>query len=116
MLNKPKYSIFSNTRYALNGFLVLFRFETSFKLQLLLFIVLFIIILFLDIDFVDKIKLLLSSAIPIYSEIVNSAIERCVDLVTNEYNEIAKQAKDIGAFLVFISFFISIILWIIILI
>lgn len=53
--------------------------------------------------------------LPIYAEIINSAIERCVDLVTKEYNEIAKQAKDIGAFLVFISFLIATILWIIIL-
>ena len=71
--------------------------------------------LFLNINYEDKIKLVLSSMLPIYAEIINSAIERCVDLVTKEYNEIAKQAKDIGAFLVFISFLIATILWIIIL-
>ncbi len=115
MLNKPKYNIFSNTKYALQGFWVLLKFETSFKFQLLFLIILCIIILFLNINYEDKIKLVLSSMLPIYAEIINSAIERCVDLVTKEYNEIAKQAKDIGAFLVFISFLIATILWIIIL-
>ena len=91
------------------------KFETSFKFQLLFLIILCIIILFLNINYEDKIKLVLSSMLPIYAEIINSAIERCVDLVTKEYNEIAKQAKDIGAFLVFISFLIATILWIIIL-
>lgn len=37
MLNKPKYNIFSNTKYALQGFWVLLKFETSFKFQLLFF-------------------------------------------------------------------------------
>ncbi len=84
MLNKPKYNIFSNTKYALQGFWVLLKFETSFKFQLLFLIILCIIILFLNINYEDKIKLVLSSMLPIYAEIINSAIERCVDLVTKE--------------------------------
>jgi diacylglycerol kinase len=38
-----------------------------------------------------------------------------VDLYSTEYNELAKKAKDIGAFLVFLSFVVTIIIWIVIL-
>ena len=61
-----------------------------------------------------KIILSLSLFIPLFSEIINSAIERVVDLYTAEYNELAKKAKDIGAFLVFLSFVVTIIIWIVI--
>lgn len=40
------------------------------------------------------------------AEIINSAIERCVDLVTLHYHEMAKRAKDVGSAIVFLSIFI----------
>jgi hypothetical protein len=36
-LNKPKYTLFKNTRYALNGLIEVTQNEKSFRLQLLLF-------------------------------------------------------------------------------
>ena len=43
-------------------------------------------------------------------EFLNSAIERVVDLITNEYHPLAKQAKDIAAAAVLISSFLSVII------
>ena len=42
-------------------------------------------------------------------ELVNSAIERVVDLVTTEYHPLAKQAKDIAAGAVFVYAIFSVI-------
>ena len=72
------------------------------------------IIFVLPFKFNYNIILSLSLFIPLFSEIINSAIERVVDLYTSEYNELAKKAKDIGAFLVFLSFVVTIIIWIVI--
>ncbi|MGY8946701.1 MAG: diacylglycerol kinase, partial [Flavobacteriales bacterium] len=72
------------------------------------------IVFVLPFKFNYKIILSLSLFIPLFSEIINSAIERVVDLYTAEYNELAKKAKDIGAFLVFLSFVVTIIIWIVI--
>ncbi len=42
----------------------------------------------------DWCALLLSCALVISGELINTAIENTVDMVTNEYNEFAKKAKD----------------------
>ena len=40
------------------------------------------------------------------AEAINSAIERCVDLVTLHYHEMAKRAKDVGSAVVFKYFYL----------
>lgn len=114
MLNKPKYTLFKNTSYALSGLVDIFKNEKSFRLQLLLFIILTVIIWILPFSIVSKFVLQIVSMLPIYAEIINSAIERVVDLVTADYHILAKQAKDAGSALVFVSFVIELIVWIMI--
>ena len=110
-LNKPKYTLFKNTTYALAGLADITKNEPSFKLQILLFIVMNIIAWFLPIAFHLQAILSLSLFIPIMAEVANSAIERVVDLVTLEYHELAKRAKDAGATLVFLSLLLTGLIW-----
>ncbi len=114
MLNKPKYTLFKNTSYALSGLVDIFKNEKSFRLQLLLFIILTVTIWVLPFSIVLKFILQIVSMLPIYAEIINSAIERVVDLVTTDYHILAKKAKDVGSALVFVSFVIELIVWIMI--
>lgn len=44
-------------------------------------------------------------------EAINSAVERIVDLVSPDYHILAKQAKDIGAFIVLLFFTINCFIW-----
>lgn len=111
MLNKPEYTLFKNTRYALNGLIEVVRNESSFKLQLLLFFVMGTIAWLLPIATVYSAILSISLFIPLLAELANSAVERVVDLVTLEYHELAKRAKDAGAALVFISLVMTGAIW-----
>ncbi len=106
-LNKPKYSLYKNGRYAVEGFIELVQNESSFKLQVLMFVVLTVVAWLLPITFVYKAILSLSLFIPIMAEVANSSIARVVDLVTTEYHILAKRAKDAGATLVFLSLFLT---------
>ena len=110
-LNKPKYTLFKNTTYALAGLVDITKTESSFKLQILLFVVMSIVSWLLPISFGYASVLNISLFIPIMAEITNSAIERVVDLVTLEYHELAKRAKDVGATLVFISLVVTGAIW-----
>ena len=112
MLNKPKHNLFKNTIYALEGLVDVTKNETSFKWQILIFILANIIAWNLSLDFAYKAVLSASLFILILAEIINSAIERVVDLVTKDYHILAKQAKDAGAAIVFISFVLTIFIWI----
>jgi diacylglycerol kinase (ATP) len=114
-LNKPKYTLFKNTTYALAGLVDITKNESSFKLQILLFIVMNIVAWLLPIAFHLQAILSLSLFIPIMAEVTNSSIERVVDLVTLEYHELAKRAKDAGATLVFLSLLLTGLIWIMVL-
>ena len=110
-LNKPKYTLFKNTTYALAGLVDITKNESSFKLQILLFVVMNIVAWFLPIPFHLQAILSLSLFIPLMAEVANSSIERVVDLVTLDYHELAKRAKDAGATLVFLSLVLTGLIW-----
>lgn len=111
-LNKPEFHLFKNARYALNGLVEIIRHEKSFRLQILFFLLFSLLAWSLPIPFVHQAILFVSLFIPILSEIINSAIERSVDLVTLEHHELAKRAKDAGAALVFVSFAVVAVVWV----
>jgi len=111
-LNKPKYSLFKNGMYALEGFIDITKNESSFKLQLLMFIVMSIVAWSLPISFGYASILFLSLFVPIMAEVANSSIERVVDLVTSDYHILAKKAKDAGATLVLLSLIFTALIWI----
>jgi diacylglycerol kinase (ATP) len=115
-LRKPKYTLWDNAGYAISGLIEVTKHERSFKLQILLFVVMNVIAWSLPIPFVYAAGLSVSLFIPIMAELANSAVERVVDLVTHEYHELAKRAKDAGAALVFVSLLFTGSVWIVILI
>ena len=115
-LNKPKHNLYRNTIYALEGLVDIVKNETSFKWQLLMLAVFGVIAWVLPISFGYSAILFTSLFLPILAEVTNSAIERVVDLVTQDYHILAKQAKDVGATLVLLSFVVTVIIWILVLI
>lgn len=110
-LNKPKYTLFKNTRYALEGLKEVSQNEKSFRLQILLFIAGMITAWVLPISFVQSSILAVSLFIPLMAEMINSSVERTVDLVTFDHHELAKRAKDAGAALVFLSLSMLAFIW-----
>lgn len=110
-LNKPKYTLFKNTRYALNGLIEVTQNEPSFRLQILLFVTGMVIAWSLPISFIHSAVLAIALFIPLIAEVINSSIERTVDLVTIEHHELAKRAKDAGAALVFLSLAMLAFIW-----
>ena len=115
MNNKPKYSIFKNASYAIDGLLHVVKTESSFKIELLLGIPIFITIFIIDISLSQKLILTITAFLVAISELLNSAIENVVDLITQEFHPLAKNAKDIGATAVLFSVILHIICWIVIL-
>ncbi len=112
MHNKPKHNLFKNTVYALEGLVDITKHEASFKWQILLFVTGIVVAWALPIEIGYKFVLSISLIIPVMAEIINSAIERVVDLVTQDYHILAKQAKDAGAAIVFVSLVTLAAIWI----
>lgn len=111
MRNQPKYNFFKNTSYALKGLVDLIKTETSFKIELIITIVLLPTIFIIDTSLTNKLLMFITLMGMPLAEAINSAIERVVDLVTLEHHQMAGRAKDVGSAVVFISIFIFLITW-----
>ena len=116
MNNKPKYHLFKNTKYALDGFIHAIKTESSFRLELLCAVFIIAGILYIDASITNKLILLITGILVLIIELVNSAIENTVDLVTKEHHPLAKNAKDIGSTAVMFSIILHSVCWIVILI
>jgi len=110
-LNKQKFGFFRSFSFALQGLVEVFKNESSFKIEVYLFIICQIVIFFLPIVLLAKAILSTSAFLPLFAELANSAIERNVDLVTMKYDLKAKAAKDAGSAMVFASFVITGVIW-----
>ena len=75
----------------------------------------FLAIFFIKVSFIYKLILIVSAFIIAITELLNSAIENVVDLVTTDFHPLAKNAKDIAAAAVFFSISLHIICWIFVL-
>ena len=116
MRNQPKYNFFKNTSYAVKGLIDLIKNESSFKIELIITLILLPVIIFVDTTLTNTALMYVTLMGMILAETTNSAIERVVDLVTLEHHDMAGRAKDMGSTIVFLSIFIFVVTWAIILI
>ena len=110
-VNKPKFGIFKNITYSLDGAKAVLKSEKSFKTQLVVIALIGIVLYFLNLHTITKLVLFFSTWIILIAEAFNSAIERVVDLVTQDYHQLAKEAKDIGSFGVLMAFIFIAAIW-----
>jgi len=89
MLNKCKYT--------LQGLDYCFKNESSFLFVAIIACLVIVLGICFDIDFLEWIISFGSLAFIMIIELLNTAIEATVDMVTQEYNEYAKIAKDCGS-------------------
>ncbi len=95
---------FSGLRHAIMN-------EAAFRQEAVIFVITLIAISFMPVSGIIKLLLILTSIIILIVELLNCAIEAVVDKVSPEYNELAKQAKDMGSAAVFLSFTASGAVW-----
>ena len=108
---KPKYSFFANTKYALQGLASLLKFESSFKIELCIIIPALIFDYFLPLNLIEHLFLAGVLVLILITEALNSALEACVDLATNQWHEKAKIAKDCGSAAVFFAIVFALFSW-----
>ncbi len=108
---RKKFNIIKNTSHGIEGFLEVLKNETPLQIEIALFVGATVLISLLDISNLSKAALFFSMFPIIIAEMINSAIERTVDLVTMEYNEMAKKAKDAGAAVVLVSVIFTFLMW-----
>lgn len=85
--------------------------ESSFRIELVVVIILLPVVFFIDTTLSNKLLMFISLMFMLIAEAANSAIERVVDLVTLEHHEMAGRAKDVGSTVVFLSISLFVVVW-----
>lgn len=106
--------LINSFRYALTGIKDVIKAERNMKIHLIFTVAVIIAGYLLTISRIEWLFVLIAIGGVISLEMVNSAIERAVDLVTDEYDLLAKRAKDAAAGAVLVFTVIAIIIGIII--
>jgi undecaprenol kinase len=111
---KRQISLLSSFSYAIAGIRTAIIQERNIRIHLSISLIVIIFGFFFSISALEWLIILLTIGGMISLEIMNTAIERMVDLVTLDFHPLAKQAKDLAAGAVFSFAIISVIIGIII--
>ena len=100
--------------HALDGIEYTIDHERNFKIEILFAIIVTIASFIFKVSLIEWTILVFVIGSVLALEMVNTAIERCVDLVTKDYKELAKIAKDVSAGAVFVMSIFSVVIGVII--
>lgn len=112
--SKDKRTFKGSVKNCLDGISYVIKNEKNFKREIALGIIALILSYILKIDKIEFIIVLTMICLVLTTEIINTAIERTVDLVTKEYHELARIAKDVSAGSVLVTSIFALIIGIII--
>lgn len=112
--SKGKRTFKGSVKNCLDGISYVTKNEKNFKREIALGIIALILSYILKIDKIEFIIVLTMICLVLTTEIINTAIERTVDLVTKEYHELARIAKDVSAGSVLVTSIFALIIGIII--
>jgi len=97
--------------FSINGLKSTYATETAFKQEVWLAIVLLPLALWLGSSPLEKAILAGSVLLVLIVELLNSAIEKVVDRIGDEYHELSGAAKDAGSAAVLLTICLAIIVW-----
>lgn len=106
--------LLKNFKYAFEGIFTGIKEEQNMKVHIVIMILVIIFGIMLKISTIEWIICIVLFGLVISMELINTAIENTVDLVTKEKNEQAKIAKDVAAGAVLVSAIASAIIGLII--
>ena len=112
--SKGKRTFKGSVKNCLDGISYVTKSEKNFKREIALGIIALILSYILKIDKIEFIIILTMICLVLTTEIINTAIERTVDLVTKEYHELARIAKDVSGGSVLVTSIFALIIGIII--
>lgn len=106
--------LWSALRWSLKGLRAGWRHEASFRLEVWLAVVLVPLGLWLGNGALEKLALIVPIFLVLAAELLNSAIEAVVDLVSPGYHELAGRAKDLGSAATFVLMVLTGVSWVVV--
>lgn len=99
---------------ALNGILLVIKMEINMKIILAASVLVVIMGIIFNITYYEWLTIVLVTGLVYFAEMVNTSIEAVTDLVTTEWKEDARIAKDVSSGMVLVSSVIALVIGLII--
>lgn len=113
--NKPDKSgiprLIAATGYSMKGLKAAWQYEEAFRLEVCLAAIFVPLSFIVGETLTHQLILVISCALVLLAELVNSAIEAVVDRVSAEIHPLSGQAKDIGSAAVFLTMSLFLGVW-----
>ncbi|MDQ7110527.1 MULTISPECIES: diacylglycerol kinase family protein [Staphylococcus] len=101
-------------KYAFQGLLVLFNKDKKFLIHIIFACFAILLSFYLKINIVEWFLIIIAIGFVLTFEAMNTALEYVVDLITDEYHELAKKAKDTAAASVMLASIIALVIGLIV--
>lgn len=89
--------VLKSFRYALEGLKYTVVTQRNMRIHLVVALAVLLISLYLPLQKMEVLVLFVAITLVLFAELINTAIEAVVDMVTSEYHPLAKIAKDVSA-------------------
>ena len=103
--------ILKATQWSIQGLCAAWLHESSFRLEVYLFVVLAPLALWLGADGIERALLIGSMVLVLSAELLNSAVEAVIERYGAEHHELAGRAKDMGSAAVFLTMLNVLLVW-----
>lgn len=92
-----KRSIIDSFNYAVSGIIASIKTERNMLIHYIIAILVMGLSLFFNLSRIEFLILLFATTLVVVTELINTAIEKTVDMITKDFHPVAKIAKDIAA-------------------
>lgn len=106
--------LINSFKYAFKGIGHAFKYEQNFKIHSMFIIIVVLMSVLFKISKMEWLFIIVIIGLVIATELINTAMEALVDLVTSKYKELAKVAKDTASAAVLILALTSVIIGLVI--
>lgn len=90
-------SLIESFNYAVSGIIYTLKTEKNMRIHFIAALVVILISLFFDFSRTELLLLFFAISLVLMAEMFNTAVERAIDLITEDYHPLARLAKDIAS-------------------
>jgi len=113
-MKKTSKKIIKSFKDAIKGIIYIFQTQRNFRIQVACFLIAVIAAFILDLNFYQVAIIVFASGFVLMGEMINTGLEKLVDLISPEYHPLAGRIKDISAGVVLVASIVAVIIGIII--
>ena len=111
MVPRGPRGVVNATVWSIKGLRACWRYESSFRLEVYLFVLLAPLAIWLGQSAIERALLIGSLLLVLAVELVNSCIEVLIERYGGEHHELAGRAKDMGSAAVFVMMMNALLVW-----